>query len=326
MKLKGLFMSAAILAPMAIAPMGVFADEAPATSNSKVMAEVVSGGLTISAKDVDFGKVTIGTTPEAKTVADLLTVHDLTGGNGFEVSVKAENYADTKDTMLTKAKLESETNLTDASGLVQTGESMLAEQTFGGTVSGEWGATPKAGAFSQDLVWTATAKAAPEVQENADFADLVTNGTFDGNLLASELQDSSGVSTEVMLMADGRANAIEKVGDTYVGTVKFNATDTSGNKDAKEKSKQISITKATLQFMKESATKNINEYIQSVEAPFGMDLSINDIVEDQLMVETTNSATVNLSADKNSADVPFTINFKDGTSTKVVLKAVINWM
>lgn len=190
MKLKGLFMSAAILTPITMVPMGVFAAEDGDMTTSNVLAEVVSGGQTIVAKDANFGKLTIGTTPENVKVPDLLTVKDHTGGDGFEVRVKATNYDDTHETMKTQAHLEYDVDLTSADQLVQTGPSQLKSQVFSGEISGDWGVIPKSGEFSQDLLWTVTPKASP----GEDIDNDVSETAF--RKVMSETKASNGANIE----------------------------------------------------------------------------------------------------------------------------------
>lgn len=190
MKLKGLFISSAILAPMIVTPVGVFAAEEGDMTTSNIYAEVVSGGMQLKANDADLGKLTVGEEPSPTSVSEYLRVLDNTGGTGFSVSVKASNYADTEQTLQTSVHLENDVIITDSDEVAQTGESKLDWQTFDGQVTAEWGQTPKAGNFSQDLVWTMTATAAPHEDQSDKFDKIVSNTDIfaSGNTQISALE------------------------------------------------------------------------------------------------------------------------------------------
>ena len=151
--------------------------EPDATANSKVMAEVETGGLHLditgngqdgsgtagaTAKDVDFGTLKINDEITPVTVPGLATITDHTGAQGWDLNVKTDNYAEVKDTLKVNLAMDKTADMTDAASLMATGESQLAAFVKDGTFSAEWGTKPEAKTFSQALTWTLSAKAGPQ--------------------------------------------------------------------------------------------------------------------------------------------------------------------
>lgn len=152
-----------------------FADEAPAEkpaeAKSTVKADVKSGGLHLivngngtgaDAKDVNFGTLKINGDINPVKVADLATVTDHTGANGWELKVKTTNYADVEKTMKVTLNMDGKDSImTSADSSIATGQSQLDDIVKEGTFKGEWGVKPEAKAFSQALTWTLSPAATP---------------------------------------------------------------------------------------------------------------------------------------------------------------------
>lgn len=325
MKLNGLFMSAAILAPAALAPLGVFADEAPAESNSKVMAEVGSGGMTLAAKDVNFGALTIGTEPGERTVADLLTATDHSGGNGFDVSVRADNYADTESTMLTTVQMNDGViaPLTSEAATVLSGESKLAVQTYSGKISGKWGETPKAGVFSQDLVWTMSAKASPEAGEGGESTPLTLaamnyltkanlTGTFNVQGYATE---SGDVVNDAVVMPGGEGGPITQIKEVssghYEATKDLTVTFTGDRANVEKEAKFLKVKGFQLNLNQAEGTDSPKDIFTEIT---GLDyLNAADLlVEDSSININATDVLVPLDNGLDSVKVPLTLHLSDG--------------
>lgn len=143
----------------------VLAADANATANTSVTANIVSGGLKleiegngsgVDAKDAFLGDLTIGEAIPDATVTGLTNVTDHTGANGWNLTVKADNYDSTKNTLAVKLKVgaEAQASITGNDISVADGESKLAEQTSDGVFSATWGAIPEQGDYTSNLTWT----------------------------------------------------------------------------------------------------------------------------------------------------------------------------
>lgn len=325
MKIKGLFMSAAVLAPMALAPIGVFAEEQPATDTSTVTANIESGGMSLVAADADFGDLVIGTAPKTAEVTDFLKVTDHTGGDGFSVNVKATNYNETKDTLLTTAHLENDVPLTDEAAEIQTGQSKLGEQKFTGSVTGEWGATPKAGAFSQDLVWTMTANIAPEEIESLELRQMMEELVISGNPGASNTTGADEqVVGDTMVMMNGMPKGAEHVGpNEYVTNSNVIITDT-GMGSGKANSEALLFIGMNLDLTTSPSGLPANEVIESINAP---DTVKTTLTETGIGLELERGALPLKfeNEEKTKASLPFTFHLKDGTTATYTIQFNIEW-
>lgn len=325
MKIKGLLMSVAVLAPMAVAPMGVFAEEQPATDTSNVTANIQSGGMSLLAADADFGNLTIGVTPEPAQVPGLLKVTDHTGGNGFSVNVKSTNFNETKDTLMTTAHLENDVALTDEAAEIQTGQSMLKEQVFDGSITGEWGATPKSGEFSQDLLWTMTADITPQVPESLELLNLMEELVISGNPMSTNTTDKDGqVVGETMVMMNGMSKGAEHIGpNEYVTTSDVLITDT-GMGAGKANSESLLFIGMNLDLTTSPSGLPANEVIESIEAP---DTVNTTLTETGIQIELSQGALPLKFEDeeKTKASIPFTFNLKDGTTATYTIQFNIAW-
>lgn len=332
MKVKGLLMSAAILAPMGVAPLSAFADEAPATSNSKVMAEIVSGGMTIAAADANFGKLTIGTEPGTVAVTDFLKVVDHTGGSGYEVNVSAENYDETKDTMATTAKIgDKEVPLTNTAGIINEGESMLKEQKYNGSVTGKWGSTPKAGEFSQDLKWTMTAKAAPvepdkpEAQAHPMLLAMMQKVQMIASVNGSNLYDSKEQSMNSGLAevtADSTPRkALNVGGDNY--KVNIPITIRADQESTKAEAQGMLFIGGEFKVSGMGDTP-ATDVIESVDAPKDMSVKVTaDGFEFDFPRGAYNAAFS--SNEKDGIDIPLTLHLKDGGTGTYTIHFDVTW-
>lgn len=185
MKLKGLLMSAAILMPLMGSTLTTFAAEDVATANSNVTANVVSGGLGLEAKDHDFGNLTIGTPIPSNHVDGLTTVTDHTGANGWDLTLKSTNYDVTKENVRLGVQADGgeKVIITGESAHYLSGESKLDPITTGGTFTGEWGESPKQGAYENNLMWTLTPKLNEATTPLLEFEEIMDNTNEEnGNL------------------------------------------------------------------------------------------------------------------------------------------------
>lgn len=268
-------MSAAILAPMAIAPVNVLANEDVEGdgdfTTSEVQADVRSGGMKIEVKDADFGALEISKTPETISIPDYLRVLDNTGGGGYSVAVRAANYADTEKTLLTTVHLENDVDLTESAAIVQTGESQLDWQGFEGKISGEWGQTPKAGGFTQNLEWTMTAIAKPHEDQSDEFAKIAedTDIFASGNTRISALEMYKTNDDSIPVAMEPEVDKVTLTKDADEGGVKHYTVDAYAKYQRNDITRAIPDLKkvimgADLQFDTVEGAK-MNELIKSIE-------------------------------------------------------------
>lgn len=238
--LSSLLMGAAILAPIGASAMQAFADEAPAESKSKVMAEVTSGGMAITAHDVDLGPLTISQEIPQKKVDKLLTIKDHTGGPGHEITVKSTNYEVTEPTLFSEMQVENKVSVTGEDALISSDESQLALFNKGGIIDTHWGSKPQAGNYSQDLQWTMTAKAAPVDQGDAAFDEMYNNAEVQFRFNGMSLLDAPEGSTIGNIEQASINSPFVKTPDGgYEVTV--NAKAYASDKEAMEKARILSI-------------------------------------------------------------------------------------
>lgn len=149
-----------------------FAADKPATANSNVTANIESGGLDleitgngeVGANDAFLGDLTIGQDIAPVTVNNLVGVTDHTGGDGWTLDVKADNYQTTKDDLAVNLQVGEfgKIALTDTAQTVGNGISQLDKYTYDGEFSATWGNTPKKGAYTSNLVWTLAPVVTPQ--------------------------------------------------------------------------------------------------------------------------------------------------------------------
>lgn len=145
-------------------PIGMAADTA--SSNSKVTGSVKAGQSELEVQDVDFGPLKIGqTTGMQKVTKDYIRVLDLSGGDGWDLSVEQLNYEKHKDNVITSMKMGADYKpfITSATHVMR-GESRNENQFFDGDLKLDWGTNPRADKYQADLKWTLT----PQILTQAD--------------------------------------------------------------------------------------------------------------------------------------------------------------
>lgn len=327
-KLRGLFLSAAVLAPMTISSISAFAAETD-TAESKVLAEVVSGGMELVAKDANFGALTIGIEPGKVEVPKLLTVTDHTGGAGFSINVKATNYADTEKTMTTSAHISRDVALTDTASEIVTGESKLAPQTFDGEISGSWGVAPKAGEFTQNLLWTMTATAAPVDNNNADLADMMNGLELTGSFASTNTYDESGsILGSVEVTSDGTVTSAANAGENSYEVVKnislrdMDSESLEGS--GKDRAKGLILLNGDFAFTPTNG-KPANEVISSVDAPAGINAEVT-ASGISFTIDAGGYRAPFTDESKTKTETVFTLHLADGTTGTLKLVMNTTWI
>lgn len=169
--ISGVVIASAVLSMGAMSTMTAFAAESDIEAESKITATIKGGGMSldltaIDALTVDLGDLVIGDAIPEKTIPSFLTVKDLSGGDGWVVTVNATNFNDTKDnikntitmTNTYDSKAWTPVAITDAAANAVGGLSKNADQTVSGKVTSAWGVSPEDGkSFVSNLQWTLTA-------------------------------------------------------------------------------------------------------------------------------------------------------------------------
>lgn len=167
-----------IMAATSILSMGVgligttattFAAPADATDKasdtSEVTANIQTGGMNVvvagngeTDNNTFLGDLKVSTPIADSTTANLLTITDHTGAEGWNLTVKADNYAETEATLKVGLKVDdfARVNLTDAEATVASGISQLDDFVLDGTFDAQWGTTPEKGDYVSDLTWSLT--------------------------------------------------------------------------------------------------------------------------------------------------------------------------
>lgn len=233
-------MGAAILAPMGASGMQAFADETPAESKSKVTAEVKSGGMALTAHDVDLGPLTISEEIPQKNVDELLTIKDHTGGPGHEITVKATNYAETEPTLFSEMQIENKVSVTGEDALISSDRSQLDLIKKGGIIDTHWGVKPQAGNYAQNLQWTMTALAAPVEQGDPAFDAMYDSANVQFRFNGMSLLDAPEGSTIGNIeQASINTPFVKTPEGGYEVTV--NAKAYASDKEAMEKARTLSL-------------------------------------------------------------------------------------
>lgn len=110
-------------------------------------------------KNIYIEKTTIEADLEPLKIKSIATVTDYTGGNGWTLSAKIDNYNETKDTVVQKLSINGDKPkyLTSEDVVYASGDWAMDPIDLDGTVIPEWGVAPKLGKFSQQVTWTLTA-------------------------------------------------------------------------------------------------------------------------------------------------------------------------
>lgn len=126
------------------------------TSNSKIIGNVTTGGISLVAGDANLGDTKIGT--KINDVSSNIEVKDWTGGVGWNLFVKSSNFDDISKTYRESVQVEgfNKTAITKDNSFVAEGVSRKTPYSFNATYSAEWGENPRLGDNVNNLVWTLT--------------------------------------------------------------------------------------------------------------------------------------------------------------------------
>lgn len=143
-----------------------------ADDSSLVTGKATPGTLRVIADDVDLGKLTIG--QDIDYVTGAVKVLDNTGGNGWELGVKSNNYATINKSLVEMVSIDNiGIYITDETSQIMAGESRLEEYEMTAEYNAEWGVAPEVGNVNNDLTWTLTPSLgkpmAQKIQENYVF-------------------------------------------------------------------------------------------------------------------------------------------------------------
>lgn len=166
-----LSMGIGMLAPTVMAA-GAGQEDVTKPENSHVTANIKSGGMNLEVagnggeiNDTFLGDLVIYDEIAETVTTNLIKVIDRTGAEGWKLSVRADNFADTEKTLAATVKLGADgptVPLTDTEMVAQSGDSTLNEHTFNGAFNALWGQAPERGDYSSDLTWTLTPKVLTE--------------------------------------------------------------------------------------------------------------------------------------------------------------------
>lgn len=168
-----------------IFPTKTIMAETKDSDTSSIVGEVVNGGMTIelkgntaneqTPKDVHLGTRAIGQKFSQVKILNMITIVDHTGSDGWKLNARVTNYNETQMTISNNLTLETESVLAypDSinlnSGILTSSDYTYADGLsqrdpiiLGGTILPEWGATPKAGNYSQHITWTLIPKITDE--------------------------------------------------------------------------------------------------------------------------------------------------------------------
>lgn len=181
--------------------------------SSLVTGKATPGTLRVIADDVDLGKLTIG--QDIDYVTGAVKVLDNTGGNGWELGVKSNNYATINKSLVEMVSIDNiGIYITDETSQIMAGESQLAEHEMTAEYSAEWGVAPEVGNVNNDLTWTLTPSLAKpmaqQIQESYVFGFNNISAPFGMHSLLNERYEQKNYPYGMLLDGPGMTGMIDE--------------------------------------------------------------------------------------------------------------------